>query len=160
MESMVTLNSKEQKRLMFICKVERREVGGREAAAILGISLRHLRRLIAGYRRDGILALAHGNRGRAPANALDDGLRRRVIELAGSTYTGCNTQHFTELLSEREGIRLSRSTVRRILIENGISGPRKRKAPRHRKRRERYPRGYAGARTVAVMIGLRAEAPG
>ena len=139
MESMVTLNSKEQKKLMVISKVERGEVGGREAAAILGISLRHLRRLIAGYRRDGVRALAHGNRGRTPANALDDGLRRWVIELAGSTYAGCNTQHFTELLSECDGLRLSRSTVRRILIENGISGPRKRKPPRHRRRRERYP---------------------
>lgn len=139
MESMVTLNSKEQKKLMVISKVERGEVGGREAAAILGISLRHLRRLIAGYRRDGVRALAHGNRGRTPANALDDGLRRRVIELAGSTYAGCNTQHFTELISERDGLRLSRSTVRRILIKNGISGPRKRKPPRHRRRRERYP---------------------
>ena len=139
MESLVTLNSKEQKRLMVISKVERGEVGGRGAAAILGISLRHLWRLKAGYRRDGVQALAHGNRGRTPANALDDGLRRRVIELASSTYAGCNTQHFTELLSEREGLSLSRSTVRRILIENGVRGPRKRKSPRHRRRRERYP---------------------
>lgn len=139
MEGMVTLNKKEQKRLMVISKVERGEVGGCEAAALLGISLRHFRRLVAGYRRDGVWALAHGNRGRAPANALDSDLRKRVIELAGSTYAGCNTQHFTELLTEREGIRLSRSSVRRLLIGNGVSRPRKRRAPKHRSRRERYP---------------------
>ena len=139
MEGMVTLNKKEQKRLMVISKVERGEVGGCEAAALLGISLRHFRRLVAGYRRDGARALAHGNRGRTPANALHSDLRKRVIELAGATYAGCNTQHFTELLTEREGISLSRSSVRRVLIENGVSGSRKRKAPRHRRRRERYP---------------------
>jgi transposase len=139
MESLVTLNSKEQKRLVVISKVERGEVGGREAAAVLGISLRHFRRLMAGYRKDGARALAHGNRGRAPANALDGGLRKQVAELAESTYAGCNTQHFTELLGEREGIRVSRSSVRRILLENGLSGPRKRRPPRHRRRRERYP---------------------
>jgi len=139
MESMVTLNKKEQKRLMVISKVERGEVGGRDAAALLGISLRHFRRLVAGYRGDGVRALAHGNRGRTPANALDGGLRGRVMELAGSTYAGCNTQHFTELLAEREGISLSRSSVRRILIENGVPRPRKRRPPKHRKRRERYP---------------------
>ncbi len=134
----VTLNKKEQKRFMVISKVERGEVGGRDAAALLSISLRHFRRLVAGYRGDGVRALAHGNRGRTPANTLDGGLRGRVMELAGSTYAGCNTQHFTELLSEREGIKLSRSSVRRMLIEGGISRPRKRRPPKHRRRRERY----------------------
>jgi hypothetical protein len=61
-----------------------------------------------------------------------------VIELAISVYAGCNTQHFTELLAEREDIRLSRSSVRRILMTQGLSGPRKRKPPKHRSRRERY----------------------
>ncbi len=139
MERMVTLNKKEQKRLMVISKVERGDVGGGEAAGLLGISLRHFRRLMAGYRREGVRALAHGNRGRRPANTLDDALRKRVIAVAGSTYAGFNTQHFTELLAEREDIKLSRSSVRRLLIESGVSRPRKRRAPKHRSRRERYP---------------------
>ena len=111
---------------------------GEEAAVILEVSLRHVRRLLAAYRREGALALAHGNRGRKPSNTLDDALRKQVIELARSTYAGCNTQHYTELLSEREGIELSRSTVGRMLIEGSISRPRKRRPPKHRSRRERY----------------------
>ena len=83
-------------------------------------------------------ALAHGNRGKKPANALDSLVRERVVGLAGSTYAGCNTQHLTELLSERECINLSRSTVRRVLIAGAIARPRKRRAPKHRSRRERY----------------------
>ncbi|MDP2993708.1 MAG: ISNCY family transposase [Anaerolineales bacterium] len=122
----------------MISKIERGEMRGGEAAAVLGISLRHLRRLIAGFGRGGVGALAHGNRGRVPANALDGVIKKRVVELAGSTYAGCNTQHFTELLAEREGISLSRSSVRRMLIENCVSRPRKRRAPKHRSRRERY----------------------
>jgi hypothetical protein len=73
-------------------------------------------------------------------HALDQGLKRRVLELAQSTYAGCNNQHFTELLAEREGITLSRSSVRRILLEAGIKSPRKRRPPKHRSRRERYPK--------------------
>ena len=84
--------------------------------------------------------MAHVNRGRKPHNALDDELKKRVVELAQSTYVGCNTQHFTELLVEREQTNLSRSCVRRILLEAGIRSPRKRRAPKHRSRRERYPR--------------------
>jgi len=52
-------------------------------------------------------------------------------------YARCNHQHFTELLAEREAIGLSRSTVRRCLLAAGLRSPRRRKAPRHRGRRER-----------------------
>jgi hypothetical protein len=37
---------------------------------MLGISLRHTRRLLAAYRRQGASALAHGNRRRSPVNKL------------------------------------------------------------------------------------------
>ncbi len=138
MERLVTLNKREQKRLMVINKIERRELRGGEAAVLLDISLRHVRRLLAAYRREGARALAHGNRGRKSPDTLGEALRKQVIELARSTYAGCNTQHYTELLSEREGIKLSRSTIRRMLIEGGVSRPRKRRPPKHRSRRERY----------------------
>ena len=77
--------------------------------------------------------------GRKPYNALEGNLGRQVLELARSTYAGCNTQHLSELLAEREGITLSCSSVRCILLEAGIRSPRKRRPPKHRSRRGRYP---------------------
>jgi len=139
MKEMVTLNRKEQRRLVVLNQVEGGRMGGREASEVSGLSLRHVRRLLAAYRKEGARALAHGNRGRKPHNALDKGLRMKVTELAESTYAGCNNQHLTELLAEREGIALCRSSVRRILLGAGIRSPRKRRAPKHRSRRERYP---------------------
>lgn len=65
--------------------------------------------------------------------------RQRVIDLAADKYLGFNCRHFTELLTEREGIVLSRSTVRSILLGAGLPSPRKRRPPIHRSRRERYP---------------------
>jgi transposase len=120
--------------------VEAGRMRGWEAAEVLTLSLRHVRRLLAAYRKEGAQALAHGNRGRKPHNALDEGLKERVVELARSTYAGCNFQHFTELLAEREDIALSRSSVRLILFGAGIRSPRKRRPPKHRSRRERHPR--------------------
>jgi len=140
MKEMVILNRKEQRRLVVLNQVERGKMTGREAAEVVDLSLRHVRRLLRTYRREGAAALAHGNRGRKPYNALDEGVRRKVSELGGSTYAGCNNQHTTELLAEREGITLSRSSVRRILLGAGIRSPRKRRAPKHRSRRERYPK--------------------
>jgi len=140
MKEKVTLNRKEQRSLVVLNQVGVGRMRGWEAAEVLTLSLRHVRRLLAAYRKEGAQALAHGNRGRKPGNALDEGLKERVVELARSTYAGCNFQHFTELLSEREGIDLSHSSVRLILLSAGIRSPRKRKPPKHRSRRERYPR--------------------
>jgi len=140
MKEMVTLTMKEQRRVMVINEVERGGVRGREAADALGISVRHLRRLMAAYRKEGAVALAHGNRGRKPANAIEEGVRRCVVDLARSTYLGFNQQHFTEFLAEREGICLSRSSVRNILLGVGMRSPRKRRPPRHCSRRDRYPK--------------------
>ena len=56
----VTLNNKEQKRVIVLNKVLEGEMTGKEAAAMLGVSLRHTRRLIAGYRQAGAPALHTG----------------------------------------------------------------------------------------------------
>lgn len=125
---------------MVLNGIEIGRITAGEAADVLGLSLRHVRRILAAYRKEGAAALAHGNRGSKPHNALDDELKRRVLELAQSTYAGCNTQHFTELLAEWEGIAVSRSAVRLILLGVGLRSPRKRRPPKHRSRRERYPR--------------------
>ena len=62
-----------------------------------------------------------------------------MVDLATQRYEGANHTHFTELLSEREGIDLSRPTVRRILTRAGIGSPRSRRSPQHCFRRLRMP---------------------
>jgi hypothetical protein len=61
-----------------------------------------------------------------------------VLKLVSTKYIGFNHQYFTEFLAEREGIFISRSSVRNILLESQIKSPRKRRPPKHRSRRERY----------------------
>ena len=110
-----------------------------QAAAILKLSTRQVDRILARY-RDGPATLAHGNRGRPPANRIDDQLRRRVVDLATTTYVGVNHAHLAELLAEREGISVAERTLRRILAEGGVRPVHTRRSPRHRSRRERMPR--------------------
>jgi transposase len=98
MKEKVTLTKKEQSRLMVLNGVEVGRISAREAAEVLGLSLRHVRRILVAYRKEGAAGLAHGNRGRKPHNALNDEWKKRVLALAQSTYVGCNTQHLTELL--------------------------------------------------------------
>jgi transposase len=133
----LTLNKKEQTRLQIMNLVLQGECMVAEAASLMGISERQAWRLLAVYRKDGAAALAHGNRGRAPSNMLSEQTRRKVLELAHGTYAGFNHSHLTEMLEEREELPLSRSTVRRILMAEGLRSPKKRRAPKHRSRRER-----------------------
>lgn len=124
---------------MVLGQVDRGVVQVAEAARLLDVSERHVLRLLAAYRKEGAAALAHGNRGRCPLHTVPADIRERVVALTRSRYTGVNQVHLTELLAEHEGVRVSRSTVRRILAEAGIPSPRTRRPPRHRSRRERYP---------------------
>ena len=136
----VTLGPDEQRRLYVLTELLAGRLTTIEAALALDMSIRHLKRLKARYRREGIAALAHGNRGRHPWNAVPDDLAGRVVELARTCYAGLNHSHLADLLTEREGITLERSTVRRLLVRAGLRSPRPRRPPAHRSRRERMAR--------------------
>ena len=136
----ITLNSKEQKRLLVLNRVNDSKMTALHAAELLGWSERHVRRMLARYRAEGAEALAHGNRGRESERRIQQGQRSRIVSLARGPYAGVNQQHLSELLNEREQISVSRSTLRRILADAGIASPRPhRRRRRHRLRRERYP---------------------
>jgi transposase len=138
MRETITLTTHEQKRVLVLNRVELGQLTATQAAEMLGVSERHVRRLRAAYRKEGAAALAHGNRGRQPIQTIGQEVRQRVIELARSTYQGCNQQHLRDLLQEREGITLSRSSVHRILEQAGLLRPSKRRPAQHRRRRTRY----------------------
>ena len=133
------MNQQEQSRLQVLNSVLEYQLPIAQAAEIMGVGERHTKRLLAAYRKDGAAALAHGNRGRKPHNAVPEPAAAAVVKLASNGYAGANHSHFTELLREREGIDLSRPTVRRILVKAGIGSPRSRRSQQHRFRRRRMP---------------------
>jgi transposase len=109
-----------------------------EAAQALEVSYRHAKRLKA-RAKQGLPAMAHGNRGRCPSNKTDTSTRAAVLTLSQEKYLSFNDAHFTEQLAEKEGISLSRETVRAIRREAGIRPKRKRRPKKHHRRRERKP---------------------
>jgi transposase len=139
MKEKLTLNKKEQNRVIVLNQVESKKLSVEKAAILLKISQRQIWRLIASYRREGAAGLAHGNRGRKPANAFPEEIKLEILQLATFKYIGFNHTFFTEKLAECEGIALSRSCVRSILLEKGLRSPRTRKSAKHRSRRERCP---------------------
>jgi transposase len=137
----ISLTIEEQRRGRVLTHLVAGELTVDETAELLGVSVRHAWRLRAAFLAEGPAALAHGNRGRPSGRRIDEAIRQRIVNLAeGDAYRGVNDSHLTELLAEREGIGLSRPSVRRILRAAGVRSPRTRRAPRHRSRRERMPR--------------------
>ena len=134
------MTPKEQTRLQVLNSLLVEHMTLDQAATLMGVSPRHTRRILADYRKNGAASLAHGHRGRKPANAIPEATRSRVVHLARTVYEGANHTHLSELLSEREGLDMGRTTLRRILVNAGLSSPRRRRPPKHRVRRQRMPR--------------------
>ena len=134
------MTQQEQARLQVLNNLLAGYMTTEQAATLMGVSTRHTRRILAAYREKGAAALAHGNRGRSPANVTPSTLAIEAVRLARTRYAGVNHTHLSELLREREGIDIGRDTLRRILTNAGVSSPRRRRPPKHRVRRQRMPR--------------------
>src|SRR5712691_9934617 len=83
---MITLTHRAQQQLTVLHALDRGELCMAEAADLLGLSIRQVRRLRRTYQRRGLKALVHGNRGRRSARRLADALCERVITLAKTIY--------------------------------------------------------------------------
>ena len=133
------MTTNELKRAMVMDKWIAGHISESDVVRVLGISTRQAYRLKAKYRQGGAQALAHRNRGQKPSHALADELKQRVQQLYRERYTGCNCTHYAELLDEHEGIQLSVSSVRRILMKGGLHSPRARRRKNAHRPRARKP---------------------
>lgn len=139
MEGKVLMSREELRRSRVLEHVVTGKTTLREAAVALGISYRQARRLKKRYLELGPAGLAHRSRGCAVKHALCPGLVRKIVGLHETVYPDLNDCHFTEMLKSKEGIDVSRESVRRILRAAGKPPKRKRRPPRHHARRPRKP---------------------
>jgi transposase len=95
----------------------------REAARVLQLSPRQIKRLKQKCRLGETDWMRHGNRGRPKPWRTPDAVRERILELWRDRYSGLNDSQLWRELSEREGIAISRETVRRILRQAGHVSP-------------------------------------
>ena len=119
-------------------KLVAKEITNAQAAELLGLSVRQIKRIKKEMQNSGIQAFGHGNAGRKPKHALDQSTVEQIIELAQTDLKGANCTHMAELMAEHFGISVSPRTVQRVLKRAGIAIA-SRKAPRQRRMRERKP---------------------
>jgi hypothetical protein len=109
-----------------------------EAAEVLGMSCRHLRRVREKYEEVGFEGLFDRRAGGPSPRRIPVETVEEVLRLYRTEYFDCNVRHFHEKLAEGHAIRMSYTWVKNLLQGAGLvekEKPRK----KHRKRRERKP---------------------
>jgi len=109
----------------------------KEAAVLLALSERQIKRLKKGVRTQGPGFVMHKNKNRPPAHTISEDTRNIVIMLKKTKYQEANISHFTELLAEYEDVHASRPSIHRILNAAGIESPKKHKSIKLHHRRKR-----------------------
>jgi len=137
---MVTLSQKELQRMRVIEKAVDGRLSVREAAGLLQRSERQVQRLKRRYQPNSADWVRHGNCGKPRSWALDPLLCQRVLDWARGKYAGFNDSHLRQKLVEKEGLSLSRESVRRILRKAKRPSPQKRRPRQYRARRPRRAR--------------------
>jgi transposase len=131
-------------------ELERVEVMGRvgngglkltDAAAMLQLSYRQVKRLWRRYQQVGSKGLQHGNAGRASNRSKPAKFRRRVLSLIKQKYSGSEEERFgptlaAEHLGEEDGIAIDHETLRCWMLAEGLWS-RQRKRKKHCQQRER-----------------------
>ena len=132
------LSAGELGRVEVMARVKAGSLRLQEAAELLELSYRQLKRVWARYRGGGAKALQHRNCGRRSNRAYPTELRRAVLDRVRERYADFGPTLASEHLASDDGLKIHAESLRRWMREAGL-WQRKRKRKPYRQRRERKP---------------------
>jgi transposase len=136
----IFLSPNEARRVYVMEQVLAGKVTIAQAALVLGLCGRQVKRLKGGMLKEGAAFLAHKNRGLKPKNALSQQCRDQIISRALGDYRGASCEQMAELLMQYQNISVSSRTIRRMLAEASIPNTHSHKTARRRRTRDRMPK--------------------
>lgn len=129
-------------RLVTLRKAKKKLITQREAAAELGLSVRHVKRLLYGLKKHGDKGVVHGLRGVPSKRKIAEKIQQKAMRiLSGEEYRGFGPTLASEYLASQHEIAVSRETVRKWMTEAGLWKAGKQKVERiheWRPRRSRF----------------------
>jgi transposase len=114
------MSNREITRLEVIQRLQEKRLSQKAAAEMLGLSTRQVKRLFRAYKAQGAKGLVSKRRGQLSNNQLDDELVQQVVDLIYARYRDFGPTLAHEKLTEAHGLQLSRESVRRIMIAEGL----------------------------------------
>lgn len=136
MKELLLMSRKEIDRAVVMKDILAGELTQVSASRKIDISDRHLRRILADYRRNGPSALIHKSRGRRSNNKTSQELLDRAIALVKDKYRDFGPTFATEKLEELDRLIINHDVLRNEMIKVGLWQKRTRKH-KHRQWRER-----------------------
>lgn len=115
---------KAQEKFEIIKRVADGHITKNTAAVKIGCTVRHVNRLLITYRTKGKAGFLHGNAGRKPAHSFSEELKQEIVSLYNRKYWDTNFTHCCELLERIHSIRISPSSLRKILYNEFVLSPR------------------------------------
>ncbi len=140
MEGRISMSSKELSRLEVITKVHEKRLTISQATEYLGLSQRQVKRLSKRLKAEGAKGLVSRRVGKRSNHQLAAGLKDLALGLIRDHYEDFGPTLAHEYLSEKHGLPLSVSSVRNIMIEQGIWTGKERRRKRIFQLRQRRSR--------------------
>ena len=140
-EDTVCMSQREVKRLQVIQGVIEGRVRQRQAATVLGVSPRQIRRLVRRVEAHGAAGLCHRSRGQPSNRRMAPRRKARVLKLFQTRYADFGPTFACEKLAERHQITVSDETLRGWLKAAAIPYPSRTPRPHRQWRPRRAHRG-------------------
>lgn len=137
MRSEIGMTRKELKRLQVMTSVIEGRCSIKNAAEVLALSERQIKRLKAGVKKDGAEHVVHKNAGRQPKHTITEERVEEIVTLVKERYRKLNHTHACELLAREHDIHIGRSTLSRILNRHQLTSPKTHRAPKRHPTRAR-----------------------
>lgn len=134
---LITMSERDLQRIEILSKVVAGHMTMVSAAHVLDLSERQVRRLLERMRTDGAASIRHKAIGRPSNNRINDGIRDYAVALVRERYTDFGPTLATEKLAERDGLHVSRETLRNWMVDAGIWLSRKQRRTFHQPRLRR-----------------------
>ena len=131
------IRAKELKRLQIIRKVLDQQINQQEAAEVLRLSDRQVRRIVKRVREEGAGGVIHRWRGKEGRHRIAEKIKRKVLETYRRVYAGFGPVLASEKMEEREGLKVNDETLRLWLIQEGLWQVKKQKELKKRQWRAR-----------------------
>jgi hypothetical protein len=135
-EDIIKMSLIELKRLKVIQEAIEKHITQKVAASIIELSERHVRRLVRAVRDEGDQGIVHKGRGRPSNRKISAKVKNKTLKLYQKKYRGFGPTLASEKLLELDGIKLSKETLRKWLLEAGI-WEKRRKRSGHKRWRPR-----------------------
>ena len=104
-------------RLVALKKAKKKLITQREAAEELGLSVRHVKRLICALKKHGDKVVVHKLRGQASNRKMEERIEREAVQiLSAPVYKGFGPTLAAEYLRKKHGIEASKETVRQWML--------------------------------------------